>query len=419
MKDILALAKGARMAAAVLAVAPEDQRNKALECMAKALEANEQALLSANARDIEAAQAAGKKPAFIERLTLSHARIAAMAQGLREVAALPDPVHRVLEGFTRPNGLRIEKTTVPLGVIGIIYESRPNVTADAAALCLKSGNACILRGGSDALLSNSAIADLLIQACKDAGLPGECVNLVRDPSREAANYMMKLRAYIDVLIPRGGAGLIQSVIKHATIPVIETGTGNCHVYAHDGLKPSSYQMAINVIVNAKTSRPSVCNAAESLLVDESIAKDFLPLCIKALLDKGVEIRGCKKTVRLCKGLAVQPATNTDYATEYNDLILSVKVVRDLDEAVNHIARYGTHHSEAILTDDYTAAEGFLNRVDAAAVYVNASTRFTDGGVFGLSAEIGISNQKLHARGPMGLAQLTTVKYMIRGNGQCR
>lgn len=416
MQELLNLGAAARDAAAVLGVSSVALRNRALEQMAQALEKNADRILEANARDLDNARKAGKSAAFVERLTLNMDRIGSMADGLRQVAALPDPLGRVLDGWKRPNGLCIEKRTVPLGVIGIIYESRPNVTADAAALCVKSGNACILRGGSDALLSNAAIADLLSGALAEVGLPAGCVCLVRNTSREAAQYLMGMREYLDVLIPRGGASLIRSVVENAKVPVIETGTGNCHVYVHAGC--ADLEQAVAIVVNAKTQRPSVCNAAESLLVDEVLAPSFLPMCAKALWERGVELRGCLKTQALL-GPKVVAATEEDYFTEYNDLILAVKLVSGLDEAVAHIRKYGTRHSEAILTNDHAAAESFADRVDAAAVYVNASTRFTDGGEFGFGAEIGISNQKLHARGPMGLEQLTTYKYVVRGNGQIR
>ena len=416
MQELLNLGAAARDAAAVLGVSSVALRNRALEQMAQTLEKNADRILEANARDLDNARKAGKSAAFVERLTLNMDRIGSMADGLRQVAALPDPLGRVLDGWKRPNGLCIEKRTVPLGVIGIIYESRPNVTADAAALCVKSGNACILRGGSDALLSNTAIADLLSGALAEVGLPAGCISLVRNTSREAAQYLMGMREYLDVLIPRGGASLIRSVVENAKVPVIETGTGNCHVYVHAGC--ADLEQAVAIVVNAKTQRPSVCNAAESLLVDEVLAPSFLPMCAKALWERGVELRGCLKTQALL-GSKVVAATEEDYFTEYNDLILAVKLVSGLDEAVAHIRKYGTRHSEAILTNDYAAAESFADRVDAAAVYVNASTRFTDGGEFGFGAEIGISNQKLHARGPMGLEQLTTYKYVVRGNGQVR
>ncbi len=410
------LGRKARDAAACLAQAPAALRDRALEEMAAALEANVKPLLAANEKDLQQAAQSGRTDAFLERLTLTDKRVLSMAQGLRDVRALPDPLGRVLSGWTRPNGLFIEKRTVPLGVIGIIFESRPNVAADAAALCVKSGNACILRGGSDAIHSNTAIVSLLRGALEKAGLPADCVSLLEDTSREAARELMGLRESLDVLIPRGGASLIRSVVENAKVPVIETGAGNCHVYVHSGC--NDFAMARRVIVNAKTQRPSVCNAAESLLVDEAIAEAFLPECIKELTALGVEIRGCEKTCALLGGLAV-PASEEDFFTEYNDLILSVKIVSGLDEAIAHIRKYSTRHSEAILTNDRAAAERFLNEIDSAAVYVNASTRFTDGGEFGFGAEIGISTQKLHARGPMGLEQLTTYKYVIRGDGQVR
>jgi glutamate-5-semialdehyde dehydrogenase len=327
------------------------------------------------------------------------------------VARLDDPVGEVTHTILRPNGLSIGSKRVPLGVVGIIYEARPNVTSDAAGLCLKTGNATVLRGGSDAIHSNIAVVSVLCKAIASAGLPEDAIQLIDDTSREAATYMMGLNGVIDVLIPRGGAGLIQSVVKNATVPVIETGTGNCHVYIDEN---ADLEMGVSIIHNAKTSRPSVCNAAESLLVHESVAQAFLPLMQSKL--EGVELRGCDKTRAV---IDIKPATEEDYYTEYNDYILAVKVVGSLDEAINHINNYGTKHSEAIVTTNYNNAETFLERVDAAAVYVNASTRFTDGNEFGFGAEIGISTQKLHARGPMGLKELTTIKYIIRGNGQVR
>ncbi len=415
MQALDTMGREAKQAAAVLSVSPVGQRNEALLRMASSLEQQTEHLLRQNVLDIQNATVAGRSAAFIERLTLTRDRVRSMADGLRQVASLPDPLGKVLGGWTRPNGLSIEKRSVPLGVIGIIFESRPNVTADAAGLCLKSGNACILRGGSDAINSILAIADVLGNALEQTGLPKGAIGVVRDPSREAATYLMGMREYLDVLIPRGGASLIRSVVENAKVPVIETGTGNCHIYVHEAC--SDYQMAQKILINAKTQRPSVCNAVESLLVDRSIAAKFLPDCLRALAQKGVQIRGCEETRALFPDAVA--ATEEDYATEYNDLILAVKVVSGLDEAISHITKYGTRHSESILTNDYAAAESFLNRVDAAVVYVNASTRFTDGGEFGFGAEIGISNQKLHARGPMGLEELTTYKYVVRGSGQIR
>lgn len=415
MSALLEQGKAAKAAAAVLSISGIEKRNEALRAMAKAIEENEARIIEQNAMDLARARAAKKSEAFIERLTLNPQRVKAMAQGLLDVVALPDPLGKVLDGWTRPNGLRIERCSVPLGVIGIIYESRPNVTADAAALCLKSGNACILRGGSDAIDSNRVICDVMTQAIESVGLPAGCVSLVQDTSRETANALMKMTRYLDVLIPRGGASLIQSVIKNAKVPVIETGTGNCHTYV-DGAC-NDLDMAKAVVLNAKVSRPSVCNAMETLLVDQKIAKRFLPDCVAALQQAGVEVRGCAATRRLCP--LVAQATEKDYFCEFNSLTLAVKVVKGVDAAMAHIAKYGTRHSEAILTHDVQTAERFMNGVDAAVVYLNASTRFTDGGEFGFGAEIGISNQKLHARGPMGLEQMTTVKYRVSGDGQIR
>ncbi|MDR3085957.1 MAG: glutamate-5-semialdehyde dehydrogenase [Christensenellaceae bacterium] len=415
MKEMTRIGKNAREAAIKLAVSGIEQRNEGLRQMAKALRAGEEAILLANDADIRDAKEAGKNAAFVERLTLSPARVEAMAAGLEEVVALEDPLGRVSGGWKRPNGLEIRRVSVPLGVIGIIYESRPNVTADAAALCLKSGNACVLRGGSDAIRSNLAIAQLLRGAIDRAGLPIDSVSILEDTSREAAVYLMRMHEYLDVLIPRGGASLIQNVMKNAKVPVIETGTGNCHVYVDQGCR--DLKMAEEIIVNAKVSRPSVCNAAETLLVHSAVAKAFLPACIKRLQGLGVEIRGCQKTELLCPG--IKRATQNDYYSEFGDLILAVRIVPDLDAAIAHVNQYGTKHSEAILTHDLSAAAKFQNAVDAAVVYVNASTRFTDGGEFGFGAEIGISNQKLHARGPMGLEQLTTIKYLVQGDGQIR
>ena len=337
-----------------------------------------------------------------------------MTQGMREVAELADPVGRVLSGGTLDNGLRIEQRSVPFGVIGIIYEARPNVTADAAALCFKSGNACILRGGSEAIRSNMAIANAMRSGLESVGADPDSVILLEDTSRETANALMRLNEYLDLLIPRGGAGLIRSVVQNATVPVIETGVGNCHTNVE---KSADIAMAAEIIFNAKTSRPSVCNAMETLLVDRAIAETALPAIAARLAEKNVELRGCEETCRILPQAV--PATEEDYAKEFLDYILAVKVVSGIDEAIEHIARYSTHHSECIVTQNYAASERFTAEVDAAAVYVNASTRFTDGGQFGLGAEIGISTQKLHARGPMGLNQLVSYKYVIRGNGQVR
>lgn len=414
MSELQMQAKRAREAWRMLAVADTQTKNKALHAMADCVTADQEKILAANKLDIEAAQAKGTSAAFIERLTLNEKRIAAMADGLRAVAGLNDPIGAELDAWTRPNGLKIVKRRVPLGVIGIIYESRPNVTADAAALCLKSGNAVILRGGSDAFRSNASIMESLRAGVKKAGLPEDCVSLVMDTSRETANELMRMNEYMDVLIPRGGKGLIQSVVKNATVPVIQTGDGVCHVYVDGECDPV---LAQTVAISAKISRPSVCNSAETLLVDEKIAASFLPGCVKELAEKGVEVRGCEKTCAICQD--VKQATDEDWDTEYNDMIYSVKVVAGVKEAVEHINAHGTRHSEAIMTESADNAKYFQSMVDAAAVYVNASTRFTDGGEFGFGAEIGISTQKLHARGPMGLSELTTYKYEITGSGQIR
>lgn len=399
----------------VLGSAGTAVKNSALLGIAKALVDSAKSILAANARDIEAARAAGTKESLIDRLALSRERIEGIADGVAKVAALDDPIGRSDGGWQRPNGLKIQRVRVPLGVIGIIYEARPNVTADAAALCLKSGNACILRGGREALRSNLEIARVMRGATKSAGLPEDCVQVLDDTSHETAAKMMRLNKYIDVLIPRGGKGLIRSVVENSTVPVIETGAGNCHVYVDES---ADVDMAANIIFNAKASRPSVCNAAETLLVHKNIAQAFLPKAKELLDTKNVELRG-DGTVRDILGSSVVPATEDDWATEFLDYILAVKVVGSVDEAIEHINKYGTRHSETIVTESYANSQRFLQLVDAAAVYVNASTRFTDGNEFGFGAEIGISTQKLHARGPMGLAELTTVKYQIFGSGQIR
>ncbi len=408
------LGTNARAAARVLATAGTKEKNAALHTMADALLAHTADILAANAADIAAARENGMRESLIDRLALSEERIRGMADGMREVAALTDPVGEVMEGYRRPNGLAIRKVRVPMGVIGIIYEARPNVTADAAALCLKSGNATLLRGGKEAIRSNTAVVAALREGLTTAALPADAVQLLEDTSRETATAMMRLNDYLDVLIPRGGAGLIRSVVENATVPVIQTGVGNCHVYVDE---TADLLMAANIIENAKASRPSVCNAAETLLVHRAVAEEGLPLMAAKLAARGVALRGCDATCALLPEAI--PATAEDWATEYGDYILAVKVVDSLDEAIDHINTYGTGHSECIVTDSHTAAERFTAAVDAAAVYVNASTRFTDGGEFGLGAEIGISTQKLHARGPMGLRELTTAKFIINGNGQCR
>ncbi|MFO7294907.1 MAG: glutamate-5-semialdehyde dehydrogenase [Caldicoprobacter sp.] len=414
MSEVLEKAKKARAAAIQLAKLSSSVKDRALEMMAQALEDQSDFIIQANKSDVEAAIQNGKPKAFIDRLTLNQKRIKDMADGIRVVKSLPDPVGETVAMWRRPNGLVIGQRRVPLGVIGIIYESRPNVTADAAGLCLKAGNAVILRGGSEAIQSNKAIVRVLAQAAYEAGIPEGAIQLIENTDRDSARQLMRLNGLVDVLIPRGGAGLIKAVVEEATVPVIQTGVGNCHVYV-DG--ECDQDMAVKIVVNAKTQRPGVCNAAETLLVDKSIANEFLPKVVKALREKGVEIRGCEETLKIVSDAV--PATPEDWDTEYLDYILAVKVVNGIDEAICHIQQHGTGHSEAIVTSNYFKAQKFLDEVDAAAVYVNASTRFTDGFEFGFGAEIGISTQKLHARGPMGLKELTTVKYVIYGNGQIR
>ena len=413
MTELQKMGAAAKAAAAVLRTAGEKKRRALLEA-AQALRAAAPEILAANAVDLAAARESGMRDAMLDRLTLTEARIEAMAQGVEDVAAHRDPVGRVLSGETRPNGLKIEKVTVPMGVIGIIFEARPNVTSDAAALCLMAGSAVILRGGKEAFHSNMAVTSVLQAALERAGLPRTAVQLVQDTSRESSREMMGLVGYLDLLIPRGGAGLIRAVVENARVPVIETGVGNCHVYVDES---ADVDMAAEIIFNAKTSRPSVCNAIETILVHEKIAEKALPAIAARLREKQVELRGDDRT-RAILPEAV-PASEADWETEYLDYILAVRVVDSLDEAVAHIARYSSGHSECIVTRDLRAAEAFTARVDSAAVYVNASTRFTDGGEMGLGAEIGISTQKLHARGPMGLNEIVSYKYVIRGDGQVR
>ena len=403
----------AKSAAKILAGSDTGIKNGALTLIAKALTDNADAIIAANAADVDNAKAAGMKPSMLDRLTLTGERIAGMAQGVSDIAGEDDPVGKILSGGNRPNGLKIKKVSVPLGVVGIIYEARPNVTSDAAALCLKSGNACILRGGKEAINSNKAIVFVMRNAVETAGLPADCICFIEDTSRESAAALMKL-SYLDCLIPRGGAGLIRSVVENSTVPVIETGVGNCHIYVE---KTADIDMAARIVFNAKTQRPSVCNAAESLLVDRAVAKAALPVICGKLREKNVEIRGCAETLAILD-YAVS-ASDEDYFTEFLDDIISVKVVDDVDEAIAHIGKYSSGHSESIITGDYFAAEKFTGEVDSAAVYVNASTRFTDGAVFGLGAEVGISTQKLHARGPMGLSALTSTKFIVNGSGQVR
>ena len=403
----------AKAAAAVLRTAGEKKR-LALQAAAEALRGGQAEILAANERDLEAARANGMSPAMLDRLALNAARIESMAKGMEDVAAQRDPVGRILSGETRPNGLKIEKITVPMGVIGIIFEARPNVTSDAASLCLMAGSAVILRGGKEALHSNTAVAELLRGACESAGLPRDCVQLVRDTSRASSIEMMGMTGYLDLLIPRGGAGLIRAVVENAKVPVIETGVGNCHVYVDE---TADIDMAAEIIFNAKTSRPSVCNAIETILVHEKIAEKALPVIAARLAEKHVELRGDARAREILTDIV--PAAEADWETEYLDYILAVRVVAGLDAAIAHIARYSSGHSECIVTRDLRAAEIFTACVDSAAVYVNASTRFTDGGEMGLGAEIGISTQKLHARGPMGLNEIVSYKYVIRGDGQIR
>ena len=405
----------AKAAAAVLMLSSTGKKNDALAAIADALEGKKALILDANRADMDEARKNGMSEALLDRLLLDSARIDGIAKGVREVAALDDPIGRVDKLETRPNGLVIGRKAVPLGVIAIIFESRPNVTVDAAVLCLKAGNAVILRGGKEAFNSNNAFVEVMRGAVMGAGLPADSVSLVQDTTRGSVDALMGLSKYVDVLIPRGGAGLINHVVSNSRIPVIETGVGNCHVYVES---TADLGMAADIIFNAKCRRPSVCNAAETLLVDREVAERFLPMA-KGLLDaKGTQLRGCAETAAIL-GDCVAAASDEDYYTEFLDYILAVRVVAGADEAIAHIAKYGSRHSEAIVTNDYALSRRFLDEVDAAAVYVNASTAFTDGGEFGLGAEIGISTQKMHARGPMGLNQLTSTKFIIYGDGQVR
>lgn len=411
---VKAKAQAAKQAAAKLAVTSTAVKNAALLAMAAALEAQQSEILAANKRDMTAAAAKGMKSSMLDRLKLTAERISGMADGLRQVAGLADPVGNVIDGKTLPNGLHITKIRVPLGVIGIIYEARPNVTADAAGLCLKSGNAVILKGGSEAMESNKTVAAILAQAAEGAGIPAGSIQFIDTSDRQAVQDLIHMNGLVDVVIPRGGAGLIQAVVCNASVPVIETGAGVCHTYVD---KDANVEMAMKIAFNAKVQRPSVCNAMETLLVHKDIADKFLPMMLMMYNSSAVEIRG-DEAVQEYSG-QVYPATEEDWSTEYGDLRLSVKIVDSIEEAMAHIAKYGTGHSECIVTDNYQAAQLFQYTVDAAAVYVNASTRFTDGNEFGFGAEIGISTQKLHARGPMALPELTSTKYLINGNGQVR
>lgn len=408
------MGKRAVEAKGILAGLSTEQKNQALRCAAGKLIEQTEYLLEANQQDMKQAVANGMNPGLQDRLRMNPQRIQAIAEGLKQIAELPDCLGEVVESFERPNGLKLQKVRVPLGVIGIIYEARPNVTADAFGLCFKTGNAVILKGGSDALYSNKAIVKVLREALDFSGITPDAIQLIEDTDREVTREFMKLKTYVDVLIPRGSAGLIQSVVENSTIPVIETGTGNCHVFVD---KDADIEMAVKIIFNAKTQRVGVCNACESLVVHNEIKERFLPALAQALKEKNVELRGDERVCEVLSDCA--PATEEDYGKEYLDYILSLKTVDSVDEAIAHINRYGTKHSECIVTENEENAAKFLNAIDAACVYWNASTRFTDGFEFGFGAEIGISTQKLHARGPMGLRELTTYKYQIRGNGQVR
>ena len=414
MAELLELGKNACDAKYILQKLTTEEKNKALQTAANNLCDRQEEILSANAVDLENGRKNGMNPGLLDRLKLTADRISQIAEGLMQIAVLPDCIGETMEHFERPNGLKIDKVRVPLGVIGIIYEARPNVTADAFGLCFKTGNAVILKGGSDAIHSNIAIVKILQDALEACGMPRTAVQLIENTDRAVTAQFMKMKEYVDVLIPRGGAGLIRAVVENSTVPVIETGTGNCHIYVDES---ADLDMAVNIIFNAKTQRIGVCNACESLVVHEKVEKALMPLLKAKLDEKSVEIRGDEQVQESVSGIV--PAVESDWGKEYLDYILSVKTVSSIDEAIAHINRYNTGHSEAIITRDYANAQKFLEEVDAAAVYVNASTRFTDGFEFGFGAEIGISTQKLHARGPMGLTALTTTKYIIYGNGQVR
>ena len=415
MTDLQKQGAAAKAASYTLSTAGTAKKNAALEAIANILTERQDEWLSANAADVAAAKEAGMRPAMLDRLTLNAERIAGIVDGVRQVAALPDPIGKVDKMERRPNGLIIGRRRVPLGVIAIIFEARPNVTVDAAALCLKSGNVCILRGGKEAIRSNRCVTELMRQALEQADLPADCISLVQDTSHDTANELMHLDGYVDVLIPRGGAGLIRAVAKEASVPVIRTGEGVCHVYVDD---EADLDMAAKILYNAKCSRPSVCNAAECVLVHRDVAADFWKRALPLLDEKGVELRADQEALALL-GTRALPAQESDWDAEYDDYILAVRTVGGMEEAIDFINAHGTQHSEAIITKNYFKAQRFLDAVDAAAVYVNASTRFTDGGEFGLGAEIGISTQKMHARGPMGLEELTSCKYVIYGEGQVR
>ena len=410
MKEVLQKVKEASR---VVSTLKGEVKRKVLKEMAKALIDNSKTIINENKKDLEYAKEANLSSALIDRLLLDEKRVSSMAKALEDIAALKDPVGRVIDGWVLDNGLRIEKVKIPIGVIGIIYESRPNVTSDAAGLCFMSGNACILKGGKEAMHSNKAIIKVLQDVLEQNSLPKEIISLLPDYSREGVYKLIQEDKYVDLIIPRGGEKLIKFVSENSKVPVVKHDKGLCHIYVHT---KADIKEGVDIVVNAKTQRPGVCNAVETLLVDEKIAKEFLPVVAKALEEKGVELRGCEKTREI---VDMKEATQEDWHTEYLDLILSIKVVSDLDEAIKHIEIYGSGHSDSIITNDYNAAEEFLNRVDSACVYVNASTRFTDGGEFGFGAEVGISTNKLHARGPMGIDDLTTYKYKIYGNGQIR
>jgi glutamate-5-semialdehyde dehydrogenase len=414
MSEVRSKAMDAKNASVKLASLSTAVKNMALKEMAAALENSSDQIITENQKDVEAAIAAGRPKAFVDRLILNEKRIQDMAEGLRQIQALADPIGETIFSWIRPNGLQIAQRRVPMGVVGIIYESRPNVTADAIGLCIKTANAVVLRGGSEALHSNQAISEILAKAAYRSGIPEGAVQLICDTDRSSVVELMQLSGIVDVLIPRGGAGLIKTVVENSQVPVIETGAGNCHVYVDGECDP---EMAVDIVVNAKTNRPGVCNAAETLLIDKKAAPELLPVIVDKLREKGVELRGCPQAIQLVEDLI--PATQEDWYTEYLDLVMAVKVVDGVDEAISHISKYGTRHSEAIVTSSYLNGKKFSQEVDAAAVYVNASTRFTDGFEFGFGAEIGISTQKLHARGPMGLKELTTIKYVILGEGQTR
>ncbi|MGQ9747451.1 MAG: glutamate-5-semialdehyde dehydrogenase [Candidatus Caldatribacteriaceae bacterium] len=414
MEKLREVGEKAKRASLILMNVSTDKKNCFLNLLAEKLEQEEQEIIKVNNLDVEEAKSLGMKKALLDRLTLNSKRIREMAEGLRQIASLQDPVGEVIEGTRRPNGLLILRVRVPLGVIAIIYEARPNVTIDSIGLGIKSGNAVILRGSSSTLRSNLFLVNMARQVLRDCLLPEDAVQILDSGTHEEVKVLLSLREFVDVVIPRGGGELIRTVVENARVPVIETGIGNCHVYVDKG---ANLEMAERIVVNAKTQRPSVCNACETLLVHQAVASQFLPQVVKVLQEKGVEIRGCEKTRQFVPH--VLEATESDWYEEYLDLILAVRVVQDVEEAIRHINRYGSKHSEAIVTEDYGAAKKFLEEVDASAVYVNASTRFTDGGEFGMGAEIGISTQKLHARGPMGLRELTTSKFVIYGNGQIR